>query len=191
VIVALVWMEFRILHGSAAGAEARANPSGRASSTAEVVTPLADGVHEGVLVASPRGRITVNLVALLRKDAAAKKCQQDFGPVPPQAVCRFYYLPRIETGPRTLPVAKDASVGYVVKVNRQGVLYGQLTGVGLAKLTAVSKQYQQGRVFTFQTKNGVFLGGSQEPLGCKEINGITLDGRTEWISKCVATFGLR
>jgi serine/threonine protein kinase len=191
VIVALIWVEFRILHWSAAGTAAQADPATGASPPARSATLLADGSHSGVLVESSKGKVTFILVNLLLRDEALAKCRQDFGAVPAKAVCRSYYFPRIEAVPRTIPVAKDAAVGYIVNVDRKGVLYGQLNGADMGKLFDLSKQYQQGKVFTFRTKDGIFLGGSQDPLGCKDIDGIAIDGRSEWISRCVPQLGLQ
>ncbi|HST85942.1 MAG TPA: serine/threonine-protein kinase [Kineosporiaceae bacterium] len=191
VIVALIWVEFRILHHSAAGTVSQANPATRASPTARAVIRLADGAHNGVLVASSKGKVTFIMVNLLLRGEALAQCRKDFGQVPAKAVCGSYYFPRIEAVPRTIPVAKDAAVGYIVNVNRKGVLYGQLNGADMAKLYDLSKQYQVGKVFTFRTKDGIFLGGSQDPLGCKDIDGIPIDGRTEWTSRCVTQLGLQ
>jgi hypothetical protein len=168
-----------------------ASPTAKPSVTPTSVAPLADGPHDGLLVASANGKVTFNLVNRLLRDEALAKCQQDLGPIPADAVCRSYYFPRLEVDPRTLPVAKNSTVGYVIKVDRQGVLFGQLTGADLGKLTTLSKPYQQGRLFSFHTKNGVFLGGSQYPLGCKEVPGLIVDGSAEWMSKCVVQDGLR
>jgi serine/threonine protein kinase len=191
VIVALIWVEFRILHNSAAGTGSQANPATGVSPTAQAVTRLADGDHTGVLVESAKGKVTFILVNLLLREDALAKCRQDFGSVPAKAVCRSYYFPKIEAVPRAIPVAKDAAVGYIVNVDRKGVLYGQLNGADMGKLFDLSKPYQLGKVFSFRTKNGTFLGGSQDPLGCKDIDGIVLDGRTEWISKCETQLGLQ
>jgi hypothetical protein len=191
----LIWIEFRNLHSSAAGTEIQASPAAsptaKPSVTPTSVAPLADGPHDGLLVASANGKVTFNLVNRLLRDEALAKCQQDLGSIPADAVCRSYYFPRLEVDPRTLPVAKNSTVGYVIKVDRQGVLFGQLTGADLGKLTTLSKQYQQGRLFSFHTKNGVFLGGSQYPLGCKEVPGLIVDGSAEWMSKCVVQDALR
>jgi len=58
------------------------------------------------------------------------------------------------------------------------------------RLEALSKRYQQGRLFAFRTRNGILLGGRQEPLGCKDIDGLVVDGRTEWLSRCDPRFGI-
>ncbi len=191
VLVALVWIEFRIILNSSEAESQTTTPAAKASPAAGSVSPLADGDHHGLLVASPKGKITFNLVNLLVGDEALTKCQQDFGPVPAKAVCRAYYFPRTETSPRTLRVDKDAAVAYVVNVDQNGVLFNEVFGTDVAKTALLSKKYQQGRLFAFRTKHGVFLGGSQEPLGCKDIDGITIDGRTEWMSRCVKQLGIR
>jgi hypothetical protein len=175
-IVVLVWVAVQASNG----------PAERAGATAG----LPDGEYYGVLAGSSPGRVTFDIITLHVRDEARAKCQQDFGPVPAKAVCREFYFSRTESSPRTLQVDKRAAIGYVVNVERKGVLFSELTGADVDKLATVSKQYQQGRLFAFRTRNGVFMGGRQEPLGCKDIDGIVIDGRTEWISRCVKRLGI-
>jgi hypothetical protein len=184
-IEALVCVEFRILTNPSTS-QSSSGSSAKGGATAG----LPDGEHYGLLTGSSRGRVTFNIIALHVGDEARAKCQQDFGPVPPDAVCRTFYFSRTETSPRTLPVDKRAAVGYIVNVDRKGVLFSELTGVNVGRLATLSKRYQQGRLFAFRTRNGIFLGGRQEPLGCKDIEGLVVDGRTEWTSKCVKRFGI-
>jgi hypothetical protein len=183
-IVALIWVEFRILKESSTAQSSTG--SGRAGATA----PLADGEYYGLLTGSSRGRITFNLIALHVRGEALAKCQQDFGPVPAKAVCREFYFSRTESAPRTLQVDRNAAIGYIVNVDRKGVLFSELTGVDVEQLENLSKRYQQGRLFAFRTRNGVFMGGRQEPLGCKDIEGLVVDWRTEWTSTCDKRFGI-
>ena len=183
-IVVLVLIEFRILKDSST-AQSSTGPA-RAGATAG----LADGEHYGLLTESSRGRVTFNLIALHVGDEARARCQQDFGPVPAKAVCREFYFSRTEKGPRTLQVDERAAVGYIVKIDRKGVLFSELTGGDVGRLATLSKRYQQGRLFAFRTRNGIFLGGRQEPLGCQDIDGLVVDGRTEWLSTCVKRFGI-
>jgi serine/threonine protein kinase len=175
-ILVLVWVAVQSTGG----------PAGKAGAT----TGLPDGEHYGLLAGSSPGRVTFNLITLHVGDEAKAKCRQEFGAVPANAVCGEFYFSRTERAPRTLQVDKRGAIGYIVNVDRKGVLFSELTGADVDKLDAVSKRYQQGRLFAFRTRNGIFVGGRQEPLGCKDIDGLVVDGRTEWISKCVKRFGI-
>ena len=110
--------------------------------------------------------------------------------MPANAVCREFYFSRTERSPRTLQVDPRGAIGYIVNVDRKGVLFSELRGVDVVKLDSVSKRYQQGRLFAFRTRNGIFMGGRQEPLGCQDIANLVVDGRAEWLSKCVKRFGI-
>ena len=118
------------------------------------------------------------------------RCRQEFGAVPADAVCGEFYFSRTERLPRTLKVDKRGAIGYIVNVDRKGVLFSELTGGDVEKLDTLSKRYQQGRLFAFRTRNGIFMGGRQEPLGCQDIANLVVDGRAEWLSKCVKRFGI-
>ena len=181
-ILVLVLVEFRILKNSST-AQSSSGP-------AKAGAPLADGEYYGLLTGSARGRITFNIIALHVRGEALAKCQQDLGPVPAKAVCREFYFSRTESAPRTLQVDRNAAIGYVVNVDRKGVLFSELTGGDVEKLDTLSKRYQQGRLFAFRTRNGIFMGGRQEPLGCQDIANLVVDGRAEWLSKCVKRFGI-
>ena len=180
-IVVLVLVEFRILNNSSMAQSSTGPKAGAA---------LADGEYYGLLTGSSRGRITFNIITLQVRGEALARCQQDLGPVPAKAVCREFYFSRTEKTPRTLRVDRNAAIGYVVNVDRKGVLFSELTGAEVERLDALSKRYQQGRLFAFRTRNGIFMGGRQEPLGCQDIDGLVVDGRAEWLSKCVKRFGI-
>ncbi len=158
-------------------------PSAMVSQVAPVPA-LSDGAHEGLLKKSGRGKITVELIKILTGEAeTSAKCREDFGRVRVDAVCRVFYVEKLESSPRTLPVSKTAEITYTAAYSGDELL---TLAVGkVARLSVVSRRYQLGQLFSIETKNGVVSSVMQVRPPCKDIDGIVPNGEIEWTSKCV------
>jgi hypothetical protein len=203
VIVGLVWLEFRLIgQHPAAEAQPGQSPAGQATigstsgagavpSAPANLPDLVDGDHLGMLLGSSKGKITVVLVNGLQGDAGLAKCRKDLGPqVSASAVCGVYYFPKIEFFVRTLAVDRKASIGYIANDTAAGALYSELSSANVSRLSALSQQYQQGKLFYLETVAGAVVFARQEALSCKDIDGITPDGKAEWTGKCVKRYRL-
>jgi hypothetical protein len=87
-------------------------------------------------------------------------------------------------------VDRKASIGYIANDTAAGALYSELSSANVSRLSALSQQYQQGKLFYLETVAGAVVFARQEALSCKDIDGITPDGKAEWTGKCVKRYRL-